>query len=68
MTAGTATGRAVTPGHPPAFSTLRNARSAEWLAATRESRPRRDPVRCEACGYHLGETTTTDTTEGARHA
>lgn len=70
MTAAPVVGRVVTPGHPRAYSTLRNARAAEFWAATRESRPRREPERCADCGWHLAEATdmTTTTTEGAHDA
>ncbi len=60
MTAAPVTGRPITPGHPPSYSTLRNVRAAEWLAATRDSRRRRDPVRCETCGWHLATDDTTN--------
>lgn len=54
MTATTAVGRQITPGHPLSYSTLRNAKSAEWLVATREGRRRLPPAYCQACdGWHL---------------
>jgi hypothetical protein len=56
MTASHATGRLMTLGHPLAYSTLRNARNAEWLVATREGRRRSEPVRCNQCdGWHLAD-------------
>jgi hypothetical protein len=62
VTAAPVVGRQVTPGHPLSYSTLRNARSAEWLAATRESRQRREPEHCDDCaGWHLAADRT-DTT------
>jgi hypothetical protein len=60
VTASHATGRLVTLGHPLAYSTLRNAKGAEWLVAVRESRRRRPPVRCDQCdGWHLADATPT---------
>lgn len=54
MTASHAVGRPMTLGHPLQYTTLRNARNAEWLAATNEGRRRREPVRCDQCdGWHL---------------
>ena len=58
MTAGTAVGRVVTIGHPPQYTTLRNAKSAEWLLADREGRRRLPPKYCGQCsGWHLTEPT-----------
>lgn len=55
--------RTITPGHPPSWSTRRNARAAEFRVATSENRRRREPEPCDQCrGWHLAETTTTDTT------
>ena len=67
MTGTTPTGRRITPGHPLSYSTPRNARAAEYQAATREGRRRRDPERCAQCdGYHLaGATDPTTTPTGA---
>ncbi len=63
MTAAPVVGRPITPGHQPSYSTLRNAHAAEWLAATRESRQRREPEHCDRCGWHLaGATAPTDPT------
>jgi hypothetical protein len=63
MTASPAKPRQVTPGHPPSYSTMRNAKAAEWLAATREGRRRLPPTHCETCnGWHL----TTAKAEGNR--
>jgi hypothetical protein len=65
VTATPAAGRTMTAGHPPSYSTLRNARAAEWLAATREGRRRTDPDWCDDCrGFHLAGTTDTDTKTG----
>lgn len=62
MTASPAVGRTMTPGHPLSYSTLRNARAAEYQAATREGRRRADPVRCAECrGWHLADATDTKT-------
>jgi hypothetical protein len=62
MTASPAVGRTMTAGHPLSYSTLRNARAAEWLAATIAGRRRVEPERCEACrGYHLADATDTKT-------
>ena len=63
MTAAPVVGRVVTPGHPLSYSTARNARAAEFRAATRESRQRREPEWCAECGgFHLATDTTTTTT------
>jgi hypothetical protein len=65
MTASPAVGRTMTAGHPLSYSTLRNARAAEWLAATNAGRRRADPVRCAECsGYHLAGAIDTDTKTG----
>ena len=54
MTATTAVGRQITPGHLLSYSTLRNAKSAEWLTAARHGRRCLPPAYCEACnGWHL---------------
>lgn len=48
---------------PFRYTTRRNARAAEWLAATRESRRRREPEPCDQCrGFHLAEAAAMTTT------